>query len=127
MAHREPTREEVDAWAEYLLAHPDALEGPNVAGLASMVAFRARVNARRRRNALRVARSTLRLILAEPDAEITADHILAARRLHLEGDRRSEWAILATSKSTYVRRRRRFGLVPWPPEYAQIDTLTPLP
>lgn len=113
----EPSPEEVEAWAGYLLAHPDVLEQPNIAGIARLVAFRARAEAIRRRNALRVARSTLRSILGEPAAEITAPQILAARRLHLDGDRRPEWAILATSRSTYIRRRRAFGLVPWPPTY----------
>jgi hypothetical protein len=92
-----------------------------------MIAFTARANAIRQRNALRVARSTLRLILADPTAELTSEQILAARRLHLDGDPRREWAIAATSKSTFMRRRRRFGLVPWPPQYREIDTLTPLP
>jgi hypothetical protein len=124
---REPTREEVEAWAKYLLAHPDVLEHPQVGRIAEMVTFRARVNARRQRNAQHVARSTLRLIFGSPSAEITREQIVAARRLHLAGDPRSEWAILATSRSTLVRRRRRYGLVPWPPEIVpKIDTDTPV-
>lgn len=119
---REPTREEVEAWAEHLLANPGVLERPDVAQIARMVAFRARMAALRHRNAQRVARETLRVLIGSPAAEITATQILAARRLHLDGDRRQEWAILATSKSTWMRRRRRFGLVPWPPGYWHPDT-----
>lgn len=124
---REPTNEEVEAWAAYLLAHPDVLEQPNVGRIAQMVAFTARANAIRQRNAELVARSTLRQILSNPTVELTPDQILAARRLHLDGDPRREWAIVSASKSTFMRRRRRFGLVPWPPAYREIDTLTPLP
>lgn len=114
---REPTIEEIEAWAAFLERFPDVLERPEAPAIAQLVAFKARSDARHRRSLLSVARRTLRVALSEPSDDLTAERILAARRLRLDGDRRAEWVIAATSRSTYLRRRRQFGLVPWPSEY----------
>lgn len=122
---REPTREEVEAWAAFLLEHPEVLSQPEAPAIARLIAFRARADALRKRQALRIARETLRAVLSGDDA-LTADRVLAARRAHLDGDHRPEWDIALTSRSTYLRRRRQFGLIPWPRDY-QIGTLALLP
>lgn len=114
---REPTREEVEAWAAFIEEHPGILDNAQAAAhVARLVAFRARSEALRRRRTLRLARETLRHALTGSD-ELTADRILAARRAHLDGDRRPEHVIAATSLTTYKRRRRQYGLVPWPDGY----------
>lgn len=114
---REPTIEEIEAWAAFLERYPDVLERPEAPAIAQLVAFKARSDARYRRSLLSVARDTLRASLAAPSDDLTPERILAARRLRLGGDRRPEWAIAATSRSTYLRKRRRYGLVPWPSGY----------
>lgn len=115
---REPTVEEVEAWAAFIERHPGLLDRPEAPEVARLVAFKARSDARQRRHVLGIARQSLRAALSE-GADLTAERVLAARARHIEGDRRPEWSIASTSRSTFFRRRRRYGLVPWPPEYAK--------